>query len=200
MTIYLNQPGYGTSYVEGKNQFEELLADVARQKGEVFRVKVFLDDDFARGIIQASLIRWEMTGLADEGRCFHHGLSGGRSDHRPSEASDRCRKAAALSCFPAGRSHGGRGVSGLFLRTFDFAGDLKSIGFREVFRSLATKMPPAAPSHYNFLVLDFAGSAGLSFFYKGDKDFELNSEEVVQRGKANSYPPSRIQYGNRTFS
>ena len=30
MAIYLNQPGYGTSYVVGKNQFEKLLADAAR--------------------------------------------------------------------------------------------------------------------------------------------------------------------------
>jgi hypothetical protein len=66
LTIYLNQPGYGTSYVVGKNQFERLLADVARQKGGEFRIKAFFDDYFARGIIPASLIRWEMTGLDDE--------------------------------------------------------------------------------------------------------------------------------------
>ena len=66
MAIYLNQPGYGTSYVVGKNQFEKLMADVARQKGGAFRVKAFLDDYFARGIIPASLIRWEMTGWDDE--------------------------------------------------------------------------------------------------------------------------------------
>ena len=66
LTIYLNQPGYGTSYVVGKNQFEKLLADVARQKGSEFRIKAFLDDYFARGIIPASLIRWEMTGSDDE--------------------------------------------------------------------------------------------------------------------------------------
>jgi hypothetical protein len=66
MAIYLNQPGYGTSYVVGKNQFEKLLADVARQKGGAFRIKAFLDDYFARGIIPASLIRWEMTGWDDE--------------------------------------------------------------------------------------------------------------------------------------
>jgi hypothetical protein len=66
LAIYLNQPGYGTSYVVGKNQFEKLLADVARQKGGAFRVKAFLDDYFARGIIPASLIRWEMTGSDDE--------------------------------------------------------------------------------------------------------------------------------------
>ena len=66
LAIYLNQPGYGTSYVVGKNQFEKLLADAARQAGGVFSVKAFLDDYFARGIVPASLIRWEMTGLDDE--------------------------------------------------------------------------------------------------------------------------------------
>jgi len=66
LAIYLNQPGYGTSYVVGKNQFEKLLADVAKQKGGAFSVKTFLDDYFARGIIPASLIRWEMTGSDDE--------------------------------------------------------------------------------------------------------------------------------------
>jgi uncharacterized protein (DUF885 family) len=66
LAIYLNQPGYGTSYVVGKNQFEKLLADAARQAGGAFSVKAFLDDYFARGIVPASLIRWEMTGLDDE--------------------------------------------------------------------------------------------------------------------------------------
>jgi len=66
MAIYLNQPGYGTSYVVGKSQFEKLLADAARMAGSSFSVKAFLDDYFARGIIPASLIRWEMMGLDDE--------------------------------------------------------------------------------------------------------------------------------------
>jgi len=70
MTIYLNQPGYGTSYVVGKNQFEKLLADAARQKGTDFVLKAFMDDYFSRGIIPASLLRWEMTGLDDEIRAF----------------------------------------------------------------------------------------------------------------------------------
>ncbi len=66
MAIYLNQPGYGTSYVVGKNQFEKLLADSARLAGGSFNIKTFLDDYFARGIIPASLLRWEITGLDDE--------------------------------------------------------------------------------------------------------------------------------------
>ncbi|MFC1782790.1 DUF885 family protein [Planctomycetota bacterium] len=64
--IYLAQPGYGTSYVVGKNQLEKLIADRAAQLGERFRLKDFLDDYFARGVIPASLLRWEMTGFDDE--------------------------------------------------------------------------------------------------------------------------------------
>jgi hypothetical protein len=63
--IYLRQPGYGTSYVYGKIQFERLLADRARELGDRFELKAFMDDYFARGIIPASLIRWEMTGRPD---------------------------------------------------------------------------------------------------------------------------------------
>jgi len=64
--IYLSQPGYGTSYVVGKNQLERLIADMAAQLGTGFRLKDFFDDYFTRGVIPASLIRWEMTGLDDE--------------------------------------------------------------------------------------------------------------------------------------
>jgi len=66
MSIYLSQPGYGTSYVVGKVQVEKLLADYSRMKGYNAGLKDFLDDFFARGIIPQSLIRWEMTGLGDE--------------------------------------------------------------------------------------------------------------------------------------
>jgi hypothetical protein len=66
LALYLRQPGYGTSYVYGKLMFEKLLAEVSIQKGDEFRLKDFLDDYFSRGIIPASLIRWEMTGRDDE--------------------------------------------------------------------------------------------------------------------------------------
>lgn len=61
--LYLRQPGYGTSYVYGKIQLERLIADIAQQKGEDFRLQDFFDDYFSRGVIPASLLRWEMTGL-----------------------------------------------------------------------------------------------------------------------------------------
>ena len=66
MSIYLPQPGYGTSYVIGKIQVERLLADEKSRKGDAFRLKGFLDDLFSRGLVPQSLIRWEMTGLDDE--------------------------------------------------------------------------------------------------------------------------------------
>ena len=68
--LYLRQPGYGTSYVYGKLMFEKLLAERSQQLGGRFRLRDFLDDYFARGLIPASLIRWEMTGLDDEVRAL----------------------------------------------------------------------------------------------------------------------------------
>jgi len=65
MGLYLRQPGYGTSYVYGKIQLEWLIANRARQLGDDFRLQEFFDDYFSRGIIPASLVRWEMTGMKD---------------------------------------------------------------------------------------------------------------------------------------
>jgi len=64
--IYLAQPGYGSSYVIGKLQLDRLIADRKIQLGDKFKLIDFFDDYFARGVIPASLIRWEMTGLDDE--------------------------------------------------------------------------------------------------------------------------------------
>jgi uncharacterized protein (DUF885 family) len=64
--LYLEQPGYGTSYLGGKHQIEKLLADRARQLGADFTLRRFFDEFHASGMIPVSLIRWEMTGLTDE--------------------------------------------------------------------------------------------------------------------------------------
>ena len=64
--LYLQQPGYGTSYVVGKVHIEKLLADRAQKLGEDFRLRAFFDEFLASGVIPVSLIRWEMTGLDDE--------------------------------------------------------------------------------------------------------------------------------------
>jgi len=60
--LYLRQPGYGTSYVAGKIQIEELLAEEALERGADFTVEQFFDDFYAAGIIPTVLVRWEMTG------------------------------------------------------------------------------------------------------------------------------------------
>ena len=64
--LYLEQPGYGTSYLGGKAQIERLLSDRARQLGDQFSLARFFDEFHASGLIPVSLIRWEMTGLKDE--------------------------------------------------------------------------------------------------------------------------------------
>lgn len=63
--LYLRQPGYGTSYLSGKIQIEELLAEEALQRGDDFTVKAFFDDFFNAGVIPIVLTRWEMTGNRD---------------------------------------------------------------------------------------------------------------------------------------
>jgi uncharacterized protein (DUF885 family) len=65
--LYLRQPGYGTSYLSGKLQIEQLLADRRRQLGSAFTLRRFMDEFDAAGLIPISLIRWELTGeLADD--------------------------------------------------------------------------------------------------------------------------------------
>ena len=63
--LYLQQPGYGTSYITGKIQIEELMAERANQLGDDFTLKGFMDEFEAAGVIPVSLIRWELTGNAD---------------------------------------------------------------------------------------------------------------------------------------
>lgn len=60
--LYLRQPGYGTSYVIGKIQIEQLLADRKRQLGTGFTMRAFMDEFTAAGLVPISLIRWELTG------------------------------------------------------------------------------------------------------------------------------------------
>jgi len=64
--LYLRQPGYGTSYLSGKIQIEELLAERALQDGDSFTLKRFFDDFFDTGVIPVTLTRWEMTGERHE--------------------------------------------------------------------------------------------------------------------------------------
>lgn len=64
-SLYLRQPGYGTSYVTGKIQIEELLSEYAIQEGDDFTVKRFFDAFYGAGVIPTVLTRWEMTGEKD---------------------------------------------------------------------------------------------------------------------------------------
>ncbi|MFO7981389.1 MAG: DUF885 family protein [Candidatus Aminicenantes bacterium] len=65
-SLYLQQPGYGTSYVVGKAHLDRLIADRAEQLGDEFNLKQFFDEFHTYGMIPLSLIRWEMTGREDE--------------------------------------------------------------------------------------------------------------------------------------
>jgi hypothetical protein len=60
--LYLQQPAYGTSYLAGKMQIEELIAERRRQLGDRFSFRGFMDELEACGLIPMSLIRWELTG------------------------------------------------------------------------------------------------------------------------------------------
>ncbi len=60
--LYLQQPSYGTSYLVGKMQIEELMGVRRRQLGDAFTVKRFMDELDACGLIPMSLIAWELTG------------------------------------------------------------------------------------------------------------------------------------------
>ena len=60
--LYLQQPGYGTSYLIGKIEIEKLLAERKRQLGQAFTMKRFMEEFNAAGLIPTSLLRWELTG------------------------------------------------------------------------------------------------------------------------------------------
>jgi hypothetical protein len=60
--LYLAQPGYGTSYLIGKILLEQLIAERARELGDAFTIKGFMDELTAAGVIPISLVRWELTG------------------------------------------------------------------------------------------------------------------------------------------
>jgi hypothetical protein len=60
--FYLEQPGYGSSYVVGKIDIDRMIAEYARQRGESFQLKSFMDEFNAVGIIPTSLVYWQMTG------------------------------------------------------------------------------------------------------------------------------------------
>src|SRR6266850_609391 len=60
--LYLQQPGYGTSYVIGKLEIDELIAARRRALGADFTLRRFMDELDAAGLIPFSLLRSEPTG------------------------------------------------------------------------------------------------------------------------------------------
>ena len=60
--FYLQQPGYGTSYVTGKILIDQLIAEYSRKRGDAFVMRDFMDEFNAVGIIPMSLVYWQMTG------------------------------------------------------------------------------------------------------------------------------------------
>jgi hypothetical protein len=84
--LYLRQPGYGTSYLSGKIQLEELMAERALQLGDDFTIGGFFDDLFDTGVIPLSVTRWEMTGTKD---AILEGVGGGGCRSRRQTACTR---------------------------------------------------------------------------------------------------------------
>ena len=64
--LFLQQPGYGTSYVIGKQEIDKLIATRAAQLGNDFTLRRFNDEKDAAGLIPVSLLRWELTGNSDD--------------------------------------------------------------------------------------------------------------------------------------
>ena len=61
--LYLRQPGYGTSYITGKVEMEQLMMERAQQREE-FSLKDFFAEVDAAGVIPVSMLRWQLTGKA----------------------------------------------------------------------------------------------------------------------------------------
>jgi len=60
--FYLQQPAYEASYVIGKLEIDQLIAEYARLREGKFVLKEFMDDFNRVGIIPVSLVYWQMTG------------------------------------------------------------------------------------------------------------------------------------------
>jgi uncharacterized protein (DUF885 family) len=68
--LYLRQPGYGTSYITGKVQLEDLMRERAQQLGKDFTLKGWFTEVYSAGIIPVALIRWLLTGKGEEVRAI----------------------------------------------------------------------------------------------------------------------------------
>lgn len=68
--LYLRQPGYGTCYLTGKFQLEDLMRERAHQLGNACTMKRWFEEVYSAGIIPVSLIRWQLTGKDEEIRAI----------------------------------------------------------------------------------------------------------------------------------
>ena len=66
MQTTLRYVGWHMGMVVGKVQFMKLFRDRAKQLGDKFNLRQFMDEFLAAGMIPMSLLRWEMTGFEDE--------------------------------------------------------------------------------------------------------------------------------------
>src|SRR5687768_7387313 len=60
--LYLRQPGYGTSYVTGKAEIDDLIRLRSKQLGDAFTMRRFFDELNGSGMMPVSLIKWQLTG------------------------------------------------------------------------------------------------------------------------------------------
>jgi len=60
--LYLQQPGYGTSYLMGKLEIDRLIGARSRFLGDAFTLRRFMDELASVGLIPISLAGWELTG------------------------------------------------------------------------------------------------------------------------------------------
>lgn len=68
--LYLRQPGYGASYVLGKIQIEELMAERSLDLGDDFTISTFMEEVMSKSVIPVSMIRWELTGRDEQAPIF----------------------------------------------------------------------------------------------------------------------------------
>ncbi|HEX6317110.1 MAG TPA: hypothetical protein VFZ73_19695, partial [Gemmatimonadaceae bacterium] len=71
--LYLRQPGYGTSYIIGKFLLDDLLREMSERNGTQFSLREYYDSINRAGMIPVSLIRWQLTGNADQIRSLTSG-------------------------------------------------------------------------------------------------------------------------------
>ncbi|MEP7382018.1 MAG: DUF885 family protein [Gemmatimonadota bacterium] len=61
--LYLQQPGYGTSYVIGKLIGDRLLMTRKQQLGDAFSFRKHMEAFDAAGLLPATLVEWQLTGV-----------------------------------------------------------------------------------------------------------------------------------------